>query len=78
MSSNISGGTEGVTVLQDCKAEFVAAIHRGMGALMNHCGFSRERASLVLLRELQRANDAATKKRGTVMSLRPTDDEVRI
>jgi hypothetical protein len=75
MHSNTSSND--ISTVNDCKGDFIAAVHRGMDALMNHCGYSRERASLVLLRELQRTEKGTKTERGTLLSLRPTDDEVR-
>jgi hypothetical protein len=63
--------------IHESKEMFVAAINQGMDALMNDCGYSRERAAMVLLRELQRSG-ADCKKKPTVSSFRPTDDEVCI
>ncbi|KAG7367507.1 hypothetical protein IV203_030178 [Nitzschia inconspicua] len=47
-----------------------------MDALMNHCGYSRERAALVLLRELQRSSGGSSTRSRTVQAIRPTDDEM--
>jgi hypothetical protein len=41
-----------VDVLQKERAEFVAAVKLGMDTLMSECGYSRDRAINVLLREL--------------------------
>jgi glutaredoxin-related protein len=59
--------------LQSAKQTFVTAIQQGMDALMIHCGFSRERAVAILMRELQRVD---RKEDDKVKLLRPTDQEV--
>jgi len=47
--------------------EFSAAVRTGMDALMGRCGYSRERATMALLRELNR---------GCGPDCKPTDDEI--
>lgn len=47
--------------------EFSAAVRTGMNALMGRCGYSRERATMALLRELNR---------GYGPDCKPTDDEI--
>ncbi len=71
------------TATQSVKAEFINAIQRGMDVLMNHCGYSRERATLTLLRELQRPSEstksamASSATTGHIFSTTsPSDDEV--
>jgi hypothetical protein len=80
MSSRCGDNGRSSTTLHDSKTEFVSTIRRGMDVLMKQYGYSRERASSVLLRELQRTSKGTTTgttKRGIVMSARPTDNEVR-
>ena len=59
--------------LQSAKQSFLAAIQQGMEALQE-CGYSRERATAVLMRELQRVD---CEQRKECKALRPTDQEVR-
>jgi hypothetical protein len=49
------------------RTEFAAAVRNGIDALMGRCGFSRERATLALLKELNRGNGPDCK---------PTDEEI--
>lgn len=70
-----------VTQLQAAKVTFMQAIQQGMEALME-CGYSRERATMILMRELQRVNKTINSKKNNGNKdahkmLRPTDDEVR-
>ena len=51
------------------RTEFATAVRQGIDALMGRCGYSRERATLALLKELNRGNGPESK---------PTDDEVCI
>ncbi len=51
------------------KTEFTTAVRNGIEALMGRCGYSRERATLALLKELNRGTGAESK---------PTDNEVCI
>lgn len=51
------------------KTEFTTAVRNGIDALMGRCGYSRERATLALLKELNRGNGPESK---------PKDDEVCI
>ena len=68
--------------LQAAKQTFLQAIQQGMGALIDS-GYSRERATMILMRELQRVNDSRKKNsknnsnKDAHKMLRPTDDEVR-
>jgi len=48
------------------RTEFTTAVRQGIEALMGRCGYSRERATLALLKELNRGNGPESK---------PTDDE---
>ena len=61
--------------LQSAKQSFLTAIQEGMEALQS-CGYSRERATAILMRELQRVSHD-DKKRKELKALRPTDQEVR-
>jgi len=49
------------------RMDFSAAVRTGMNALMDRCGYSRERATMALLRELNR---------GYGPDCKPTDDEI--
>uniref|UniRef100_A0A7S4EMM4 Uncharacterized protein n=2 Tax=Pseudo-nitzschia australis TaxID=44445 RepID=A0A7S4EMM4_9STRA len=49
------------------RTEFIAAVRTGIDVLMGRCGYSRERAINVLLKELNRGPDSMGK---------PTDDEM--
>mmetsp|Transcript_14417 Transcript_14417/g.36218 ORF Transcript_14417/g.36218 Transcript_14417/m.36218 type:complete len:247 (+) Transcript_14417:460-1200(+) len=49
------------------KTEFTTAVRNGIEALMGRCGYSRERATLALLKELNRGTGAESK---------PTDNEM--
>jgi hypothetical protein len=51
--------------ISEQNAMFVTAVTEGVSVLMKRCGYSRERATSALLRELSRGE-----------SVRPTDDEV--
>lgn len=51
------------------RTEFATAVRQGIDALMGRCGYSRERATLALLKELNRGSGPESK---------PTDDEVCI
>lgn len=48
------------------RTEFATAVRQGIDALMGRCGYSRERATLALLKELNRGSGPESK---------PTDDE---
>ena len=52
--------------IADAKATFVSAVSEGIVTLMQQCGYSRERATNALMRELNRGGDHT----------RPTDKEV--
>ena len=56
------------TRIATAKTSFVQAVSEGIDALMNHCGYSRERATNTLVRELSRGESPST---------RPNDQEVR-
>ena len=62
----------------DAKNEFTSAVRIGIEALMNRCGYSRERAITALLKELNRNNDNIKKNNSISNSPnnKPTDDEV--
>ena len=51
----------------DAKQKFINAVMEGTSVLMERCGYSRERATSALLRELSR---------GEFDVIRPTDEEV--
>ena len=51
--------------ISDAKATFVSAVAEGISVLVNRCGYSRDRATSALLRELSRGE-----------SVRPSDEEV--
>mmetsp|Transcript_28801 Transcript_28801/g.44268 ORF Transcript_28801/g.44268 Transcript_28801/m.44268 type:complete len:257 (+) Transcript_28801:281-1051(+) len=51
--------------IADAKAIFVSAVSEGIDVLMSRCGFSRERATSALIRELNRGE-----------TTRPSDEEV--
>lgn len=53
--------------ITDAKERFIVAVMEGISVLMARCGYSRERATSALLRELSR---------GEFEFIRPTDDEV--
>lgn len=53
--------------LSNAKAAFAAAVAQGIDALMVKCGYSRERATATLLRELTRGD-----------STPPSDEEVSL
>ena len=53
--------------VSSAKAAFATAVTRGIDALMMKCGYSRERATVTLLRELSRGD-----------STQPSDEEVRL
>ena len=58
----------------DAKAKFVSSVSRGIAVLMGEFGYSRERATTALLREIARSGgDAAT-----IMSHAPTEQEVSL
>ena len=57
------------TRIATAKTSFVQAVSDGIDALMNHCGYSRERATNTLVRELSRGESPST---------RPNDQEVRV
>jgi len=52
------------------RTEFVAAVRTGIDALMGRCGYSRERAIHILLKEINRGQDSCSTWG------KPTDDEV--
>jgi hypothetical protein len=52
--------------LSHAKSNFIASVQEGIAELMNRCGYSRERATHTLLRELGRGGDS------------PTDHEVSV
>lgn len=58
---------ESVSEETRARKEFTTAVRKGIEALMSRCGFSRERATMSLLKELNRGNGPESK---------PTDDEV--
>lgn len=58
---------ESVSEEMRAKTEFTAAVRTGIDALMSRCGYSRERATLALLKELNRGNGPDCK---------PTDNEI--
>ena len=60
---------ESVSEETRARKEFTTAVRKGIEALMSRCGFSRERATMSLLKELNRGNGPESK---------PTDDEVCI
>ena len=43
--------------LEGAKSRFAEAVREGIDVLMTQCGFSRERATSALLRELARGED---------------------
>jgi hypothetical protein len=53
--------------IADAKETFITAVMEGISVLMERCGYSRERATSALLRELSR---------GEFDFIRPTDEEV--
>jgi hypothetical protein len=53
--------------ITDAKERFITAVMEGISVLMERCGYSRERATSALLRELSR---------GEFELIRPTDEEV--
>ena len=53
------------------RTEFATAVRTGIDALMCRCGYSRERATNALLKELNRGPECSS-------SFKPTDEEVRI
>lgn len=55
------------TRIATAKTSFVQAVSEGIDALMNHCGYSRERATNTLVRELSRGESPST---------RPNDQEI--
>lgn len=70
-------------------AEFTAAVRIGVDALMTNCGYSRERATTALLKELNRTNcnsnnsgssisnkSCPNNRCGSPIHNKPTDDEV--
>jgi len=58
----------------DAKAKFVSSVSRGIAVLMGEFGYSRERATTALLREIARSGgDAAT-----IMGHAPTEQEVSL
>jgi len=67
-------------------AEFTAAVRIGVDALMTNCGYSRERATTTLLKELNRTNcnsgssisnkSCPNNRCGSPIHNKPTDDEV--
>lgn len=58
---------ESVSEAIRARTEFTAAVRTGIDALMGRCGYSRERATLALLKELNR---------GSGPDCKPTDDEI--
>jgi len=58
---------ESVSEAIRARTEFATAVRTGIGALMSRCGYSRERATLALLKELNRGNGPDCK---------PTDTEI--
>ena len=58
---------ESVSEAIRARTEFTAAVRTGIDALMGRWGYSRERATLALLKELNR---------GSGPDCKPTDDEV--
>jgi hypothetical protein len=59
---------ESVSETIRARTEFITAVRTGIEALMGRCGYSRERATLVLLKELNRGENGPDSK--------PTDNEV--
>ena len=57
--------TIGGRSLSNARSNFVSAVSNGVTELMGQCGYSRERATSILLRELRRDGET------------PSDDEVR-
>jgi len=58
---------ESVSEMIRARTEFTAAVRTGIDALMGRCGYSRERATLALLKELNHGNGPDCK---------PTDNEI--
>jgi len=59
---------ESVSETIRARTEFITAVRTGIDALMGRCGYSRERATLVLLKELNRGENGPDSK--------PTDNEI--
>ena len=75
MTPTIAQQQDDDAALQAAKQSFLAAIQQGMEALQE-CGYSRERATAVLMRELQRVSQDDKKQRRELKALHPTDQEV--
>jgi len=62
----------------NARNEFTSAVRIGIEALMNQCGYSRERAIAALLKELNRNNNKNNKNKniGSPYNNKPTDDEI--
>jgi len=65
---------ESVSEAIRARTEFATAVRTGIDALMGRCGFSRERATNALLKELNRGPADCS---SLSSSSKPTDDEVR-
>lgn len=56
-TSNTIGNGKSVS---DAKARFVGSVSRGISVLMEECGYSRERATAALLREITRGDNSSS------------------
>lgn len=61
--------------LSQAKSNFVASVQEGIEELMNRCGYSRERATHTLLRELGRGGDSPTDHEVSVHAVFSVDRE---
>ena len=61
--------------ISDAKACFASKVSNGIATLMD-CGYSRERATNTLLRELNRGESSSSSASSNTTSSRPTDEEI--
>jgi hypothetical protein len=92
MSTSSSSSSVSLSLLDVAKTQFTLAVQIAIDALMNKCGYSRERATTALLKELNRSSSTSTSTSSSTNNVgstsnnnnnnnnnnKPTDDEVRI
>jgi hypothetical protein len=59
-SSSSSSSSVSLSLLDVAKTQFTLAVQIAIDALMNKCGYSRERATTALLKELNRSSSTST------------------
>jgi hypothetical protein len=59
-TSSSSSSSVSLSLLDVAKTQFTLAVQIAIDALMNKCGYSRERATTALLKELNRSSSTST------------------